>query len=178
MKRKILLIDLDNCVRCYACEVACRQEHDLSYETKARWCRVITIEPRRIKNELHMDFIPIFCFHCDEPICSYFCPVNAIHKEDDGRVVINEENCIGCRLCVQGCPFGSIFINEVTGKAGKCDLCISRVNYGIEPTCVQHCIGGALQFVDLEELSNITKGEHILRMGLIYYTSSKWRLKK
>jgi len=178
VSEKILLIDLDNCIRCYSCEIACRQEHNLTYETMSKWCRVITIEPRWIENELHMDFIPIFCFHCDEPICSYFCPVNAIHKRKDGIVIIDERICTGCKLCINGCPYGAIFINEIKGTAGKCDFCISRIEYGIEPTCVQHCIGGALQFLDQNELSKITSGEHLLKMGLVYYCSSKWRLKK
>jgi Fe-S-cluster-containing dehydrogenase component len=102
--------------------------------------------------------------------------VNAISKREDGMVVIDEEACTGCKLCVYGCPYGSIFFNETKGITGKCDLCMSRVHHGIEPTCVQHCIGGSLQFVSQEELKEITSGEHLLRMGLVYYVSSKWRL--
>lgn len=178
MLQKVLLIDLDNCVRCYACELACRQEHDLTYETKSRWCKVMTIEPRWVNQELHMDFVPVMCVQCDDPICAYFCPVNAISKGEDGIVAIDEEVCTGCRLCVHGCPYGALFFNEMRGVIGKCDLCINRVHSGIEPACVQHCIGGALQFVSHEELNNITLGEHILRMGMVYYASSKWKLRK
>jgi len=177
MSQKVLLIDLDNCIRCHACEIACRQEHGLTYETKSRWCRVITIEPRWINQELHMDFIPMICFQCDNPICAYFCPVNAISKKEEGVVVIDEEVCNGCKLCIYGCPFGAMFSNETKNVTGKCDLCTSRIHSDIEPACVQHCIGGALQFESQKELTDIAAGEHILRMGMVYYTSSKWRLR-
>lgn len=177
MSHKVLLIDLDNCIRCYACEITCRQEHGLTYETKSRWCQVITIEPRWIDQELHMDFVPVMCFQCDDPICAYFCPFNAISKRGDGVVVIDKKLCTGCKLCVYGCPYGAMFYNEIKGITGKCDLCTARIESGIEPSCVQHCIGGALQFVTHEELTEITSGEHLLRMGLLYYASSKWKLR-
>ena len=176
MSQKFLLIDIDNCVRCYACEVACRQEHGLTFETKSNWCQVMTIEPRWIRQELHMDFVPVMCSQCDDPICASFCPVNAISKGEDGIVVVDEEVCTGCKLCVYACPYGAMFYNEVKGIAGKCDFCTSRAQNGLEPACVQHCIGGALQFVTENELTTITSGEHALRIGMVCYTSSKWRL--
>jgi len=176
LTNNILLVDLDKCTRCYACEIACRQEHDLSFETKSRWCRVMTIEPRRVKGELHMDFVPYMCFHCDDPPCAHFCPVNAISKREDGIVVVDEETCTGCKLCIYGCPYGLMFYNEVKGTAGKCDLCIDRISNGLEPSCVQHCIGGAIQFVTPTELADITRGQHTATSGKVVYTSSKWRL--
>ena len=177
MSERIMLIDLDNCVRCYACEVACRQEHDLSVETASRWCHVLTIEPRQVSGQLHMDFVPVACFHCDDPMCAAVCPVSAISKKADGSVTVDEDMCTGCRLCIDACPYGQMFFNALKGIAGHCDLCADRVKAGLEPACVQHCIGGALQFVLQEELTNITAGQHTLRMGKACYTSSKWRLK-
>lgn len=174
---KVLLIDLDNCVRCHSCQVACRQEHGLDFETQSQWCRVSTIGPRRIGLDLHIDFVPMMCFQCDDPVCAAFCPVNALSKSLGGKVVINEEVCTGCRLCVYGCPYGNIFYNATKGVVGKCDRCASRIDHGLEPACVQHCIGGALQFVTQEELAQMTSGEYTLRMGMVYYNSSKWQLK-
>jgi Fe-S-cluster-containing dehydrogenase component len=176
MSQKVLLIHLDNCVRCYACEVACREEHGLTFETKSRWCQVMTIEPRWIYDEMHMDFVPVICFQCDDPLCVSLCPVDAISKRNDGIVVVDEEVCTGCKFCIYGCPYGAMFYDEVRGVAGKCDLCTSRIHGGQEPACVQHCIGGALQFLTRKELTTIT-GEHILRIGMVYYASSKWNLK-
>jgi Fe-S-cluster-containing dehydrogenase component len=175
--QKVLLIDLDNCVRCHSCQVACRQEHGLHFETKSKWCQVMTIGPRWIGQGLHMDFVPTLCFQCDRPICARFCPVNALSKREDGKVVIHEEACNGCKLCVYGCPYGNIFYDETKRVVGKCDLCSNRVQYGLEPACVQHCIGGALQFVTQGELTHMTSGEHTLRIGMVYYNSSKWKLK-
>ena len=173
-----LLIDLDNCTRCYACEIACRQEHDLGFETKSRWCRVMTVEPRRVDGELHTDFVPCMCFQCDDPPCAHVCPVDAITKREDGIVVVDEGVCTGCKLCVCACPYGSMFHNEVKGVAGKCDLCRDRIDSGLEPACAKHCIGGAIQLVTPPELAELTLGQHTATFGKVAYTSSKWRLRE
>jgi len=176
MDQKVMLVDLDACVRCYACEIACRQENSLGFETKSRWCRVQTIPPRELRGELHLDFVPVMCLQCEDPMCANFCPVEAINKKEDGRVLIDEEACIGCRQCTYGCPYGAMHFNEATQKAGKCNLCLSRTEAGIEPSCVQHCIGGALRFVDAAELKALQNGRHWVKMGCTYYLSSKWEL--
>lgn len=173
-----MLINLDNCVRCYACELSCREEHALSTGTTMRWCRVKTVEPRRISGELHMDFVPTLCFQCERPTCAAFCPFEAISKGEDGMVRIDETRCTGCKLCIEGCPFGVIYYDETKMIAGKCDLCLERTRSGLEPSCVQHCIGGALQFLNLEELNASIAGVHSVRMGKICYASSKWKLGK
>ncbi len=176
MDQKFLAVDLDACVRCYACEVACRQENGLGPETRSRWCRVQTIPPREAGGELHLDFVPIMCLHCEDPLCARFCPAEAIGKKEDGRVFLDQEKCAGCRQCVAACPYGAMYFNEVTRKAGKCDLCSSRVESGIEPSCVQHCIGGALRFVTGAEAEELTRGRHSVRAGRTIYLSSKWKL--
>ncbi|MFC1929932.1 4Fe-4S dicluster domain-containing protein [Chloroflexota bacterium] len=174
MSEKLLLIDVDRCVGCYACEVACKQENDLPLGP--RWCRIIPIGPRELQEELHLDFVPTTCIHCDDPICSYFCPLGAITKREDGIVLIDEDKCNGCGLCVYGCPCGAIYFNQEKKIAGKCSLCVSRIDDGLEPSCVQHCIGRALQFVTEEELDEITRRLHVARTGRVCYASSKWRL--
>jgi Fe-S-cluster-containing dehydrogenase component len=176
MDQKFLAVDLDACVRCYSCEIACRQENGLSLETQSRWCRVQTIPSREVGGELHLDFVPVMCLQCEDPRCAQFCPVEAIDKKEDGRVLIDEEKCIGCRQCVPGCPYGAMYFNEGTRKAGKCDLCSSRVESGIEPSCVQHCIGGALRFVTGAEAQELARGRHSVRAGRTMYLSSKWKL--
>jgi Fe-S-cluster-containing dehydrogenase component len=90
--------------------------------------------------------------------------------------VVDEELCTGCKLCVYGCPYGAMFYDDVKGIVGKCDVCSDRVQNGLEPACVQHCIGGSLQFVTHEELMSITSGEHTFRKGMVCYASSKWML--
>jgi len=174
--KNIMLIDIDSCVRCHACEVACRQEHELAFETGSRWCRVMTVGPRRVAGKLHMDFVPVFCRHCDDPLCLTVCPSGAITRNDNGLVLIDEGACTGCKLCVSGCPYGSMSFNETKRTAGHCDLCGERVEAGLDPACVQHCIGGALQFVTLEELAAAASGRHPFLSGRLCYVSSKWRL--
>lgn len=175
MTTKYLLIDIDQCVRCYACEIACKQENELN--VGPRWVQVMTIEPRKVSENLHMDFVPVPCLHCDDPACAYFCPTGAITKRSDGVVSIDRDLCNRCKLCIHGCPYGRIHWDEEKGAVGKCNLCVERVDSGLEPSCVQHCIGGALQYVTEEELSAITRGQHNVQMGKVCYTSTKWKLK-
>ncbi len=171
-----MVVDLDACVRCYSCEIACRQENAHSFETKSRWCRVQTIPPREAGGELHLDFVPVMCLQCEAPMCADFCPVGAIAKCEDGRVLVDEEKCTGCRQCIAACPYGAMYMNELTRKAGKCNLCASRVQSGIEPNCVQHCIGGALRFVTAAEAQELAQGRHFVQVGRTAYVSSKWKL--
>ena len=154
------MVVLDCCVGCHACEIACRQEHDLTHETGSKWCRVTTLKPRKVEDELHLDYFPTMCVHCDDPLCLRSCPVEAIVKREDGIVLVDREKCNGCRLCISACPYGAMSFNEVREEAGKCDFCLERVEYGIEPSCVQHCLGGALRYVTPEELKEMTEGKH------------------
>lgn len=174
MTDNTLLIDVDKCVGCYACEVACKQENELILPV--RWCIVTSIGPRKIQDEMHLDFVPGMCLQCDDPVCSYFCSFDAIGKREDGIVIINEEKCTGCGLCVYGCPYGAIYLDQAKNLAGKCSLCLSHIDDGLEPPCVQHCISGALQFVTQEELAEITRGMHVAGSSRVFYASSKWEL--
>jgi len=176
LSRSVLVIDIDSCLRCHACEIACRTEHELSFETKASWCRVVTVGPRRLNGRLYMDFVPVMCRHCDDPLCLAVCPSGAISKNSDGLVVVDEEACTGCQTCVTGCLYGCMDYNRVKGTAGHCDLCRGRGEAGLEPACVQHCIGGALQFVGPDDLDKTTSGRHTLHSGRICYVSSRWKL--
>lgn len=175
MSEKLLLVDIDKCIRCYACEIACKQENDFPLGLRA--LRVVTIGPREVNGELQLDFVPTMCVHCDDPSCSYFCSQGAIVKRADGVTVIDEDKCEGCQLCVPGCPYGALHFDAEKKIVRKCSLCVSRIDAGLEPSCVQHCIGGSLQFVTPEELEKITRDEHVVRMGKICYTSSKWKLR-
>ena len=175
MLDKLLLIDIDKCIRCYACEIACKEENNLSPGPRA--CRVITMGPRQVQDELHLDFVPLMCLHCDDPYCAHFCPVHAIVKRDDGVVVIDENKCNGCRRCVSGCPYGLMHFLPEKKIAVKCSFCTSRIDSALEPSCVQHCIGGSLQFVSQPELDEITHGQHNVKMGKVCFTSAKWRLR-
>ena len=72
-----------------------------------------------MREELHLDIVPAMCIHCNDPVCSHFCPVGAIRKREDGIVVIDEDKCNGCKLCIYGCPYGAIYFNKEKKVAEK-----------------------------------------------------------
>ena len=174
MSNKIFLVDIDRCIRCYACEVACKQENRLP--PGPRWCSVVTLEPRRVNGELHTDFVFTTCMQCENPFCVVVCPENALIQRSDKIVVPDESKCTGCGLCVKACPFGAIHVRSREKKVWKCALCADRTDAGLEPECVRHCAGGALQYLSPEEYPDAIHGRHLARFGQIVYVSTKWKL--
>jgi Fe-S-cluster-containing dehydrogenase component len=152
MKRVVLLTDLDLCVGCFACETACKQEHNLP--VGVRWMRVVQAGPEEIGKKLVMDFVPTHCRHCENPPCIQACSMDGITKRSDGIVIYNEDACIGCMMCIEACPFGMVQFNEEKGVAQACNMCYDRVDQGLEPACVAHCPNHALVFGDPVILSN------------------------
>lgn len=151
MKRKTILVNTDLCYGCFACEVACKQEHDLP--VGIHWMRVHMVGPRRVGGKMKMDFYPMHCVHCSRPPCKEACPEDAITQRADGIVLISEERCIGCLKCVEACPFGAIEYDPENSLVGKCDLCTERIDAGELPACVYHCPTGALQYNDPNEFT-------------------------
>lgn len=174
MEQRILLVDIDRCIRCCACEVACKQENNLP--PGPRWNSVVTAGPRLLEGELHQDFVFATCLHCDDPACMAVCPAKAILQKGDGLVVIDEAQCKGCGLCALACPVGAVHLLPDRKTAWKCNQCEVRVENGLRPSCVQHCAGGALQYVTPSEFLAISAGRHTARTGKVCYISTKWRL--
>jgi len=141
-----LMADISLCVGCYACEVACKQEHDLPEGPK--WIKAVQIGPKEIGGKLVMDFVPMHCRHCENPPCIQACPVSAICKRNDGIVLFNEELCIGCNDCIEACPFGAPQYNPEKEVVQACNLCYERIDQGLLPACVQNCPTQALIFGD------------------------------
>ena len=144
MNRRDILVDTDLCYGCFACEVACKQEHDLPVGTKR--INVVQVGPRVVGGKLKLNFVPMKCFHCTKAPCIDACPEGAITRRWDGIVLIDAGLCIGCMACLEAWPFGVIQMNPENGLADKCNLCVNRVDAGLQPVCVQHCPTGALQF--------------------------------
>jgi len=132
-----LIVNTEDCIGCNACEVACKQEHNLP--TGPRWIRVYPDGPRVIDGKLQLRYAVVHCTHCDCPPCIDVCTVEAITRRGDGIVLIDEELCTGCEDCIESCPLGAMLFDEEKKVAQKCDLCVDRLDSGLQPACVAAC---------------------------------------
>jgi len=139
MTKVSLMFLKKECTGCHACEIACKQEHGLG--VGPRLVRVIEKAP---------DFIPIYCHHCAKAPCLESCPVEAISRNELGIVLIDEQVCIGCRECVEACPFGAMQFDENLETAIKCDLCFDRLQDGKPPACAAVCPTGCIVYGDMK----------------------------
>lgn len=144
-----MVIDIRRCIGCHACTVACKSEFDTALGVNRSWVEYVE---KGVYPNVGRSFLPRLCNHCSEPPCVYVCPTNATYKrKQDGIVVIDQGLCIGCKYCVQACPYDARHLDPYTGWADKCDFCIHRVSQGVEPSCVSTCVGGARIFGDLND---------------------------
>ncbi|MES0371566.1 MAG: sulfate reduction electron transfer complex DsrMKJOP subunit DsrO [Mariprofundaceae bacterium] len=144
-----MLIDTRRCIGCHGCSVACKAEFDVPLGFTRSW--VEYVEKGDFPN-VSRNFLPRLCNHCTHPPCVDVCPTGATFKrEEDGIVVVDPDVCIGCKYCIQACPYDARFINPETGSADKCDFCFHRVSQGSPPACVETCIGRARIFGDLND---------------------------
>lgn len=141
---KQLMIDINKCINCHACEIACKQENNIP--VGIRWIRVHEVEYANTDRGLSKDFVVTMCRHCMDPLCMKVCPEDAINRRLDGIVLIDREKCSGCKLCVEACSFGVIQYNLEKNKVEKCNMCVHRIDKGLRPACVIHCPTKALQF--------------------------------
>ena len=162
MSQKNIFVDIQYCIGCRACEVACKQEHDIPVGIK--WINVVKVGPRMVGGRLRMDFVPMKCKHCSKAPCIGACPEKAISRRSDGIVLIDPELCIGCMSCVESCPFTVIQLNPKTQIAEKCTLCVHRVDAGLEPACVHTCPSKCMYFGDINELARLSQSKKAERI--------------
>lgn len=172
-----MIIDLDRCVGCHACTMACQGEWDVPLGFERNWVR--RMGPTMIEGQMTSTYYPGLCNHCSSPTCIEECPgepiemtftdaktgesitqeIAATWKDPiNGLVLVDKNRCIGCGACVEACPYGARYINEEQvddvsedGKADKCTYCAPRLEAGLEPACVQTCITHARIFGDLDD---------------------------
>ena len=134
-----LIIDLNKCVGCRACEKACNQRNHLPEEES--FIRILSRG-----DEENRWFLPVQCQHCKDAPCATVCPVDATFQHPSGVVLVNEKTCVGCKYCIEACPYGARIYDVHEGVASKCWLCLDWVLGGGEPACVQACLKGARIF--------------------------------
>lgn len=142
------VIDNRNCIGCHACTVACKAEHDDALGSNRTWVKYV--EKGEYPNTTR-NFSVTRCNHCNDSPCTDICPVTALFERDDGIVDFDNERCIGCKACMQGCPYDSIHIDPETNTAAKCNYCSHRVDSGREPACVTVCPEDAIIAGDMED---------------------------
>lgn len=139
MKRLGFVYDIDKCVGCKACQVACKDKNNLEVGTFFR--RVDTIK----HNNKYIQYSGS-CNHCENPGCVNNCPTGAMHISADKTVQHTAGKCIGCGMCVWSCPYGAVKLSEQKGIANKCNSCIDLRSKGEKPACVKACITHCLDF--------------------------------
>ena len=138
----------DSCIGCHACTVACKSEHDVPLGVNRTWLKYI--ETGEFPNT-GRTFSVMRCNHCDDAPCMTICPTSALHRAPNGVVDFDDSRCIGCKACMNACPYDAIYINPETNTAHKCNFCNHRVDVGLEPACVTVCPTQAIVAGDLDD---------------------------
>ena len=142
------LIDQDTCIGCHACTVACKAEHDVPLGVNRTWVKYI--EKGAFPNARRF-YSVLRCNHCDDAPCVTICPTGALFRRDNGIVDFDDSVCIGCKSCMNACPYDAIYINPETDTAHKCNFCAHRVEIGLEPSCVVVCPTQSIVAGDLDD---------------------------
>ena len=156
------VIDNRKCIGCHACSTACKSENEVPLSVNRTWVKYV--EAGEYPNS-RRHFQVTRCNHCENPPCTRICPVTAMYQRDDGIVEFDPEVCIGCKACMQACPYDAIFIDPETNAAAKCHYCSHRVDIGIEPACVVVCPEHAIIAGDMDnpetEISRLLATEKV-----------------
>jgi len=131
-------VNLDYCIDCKSCEVACANSHNVWHNLSRGYVEEIA-------------GIPQHCRHCKDAACVAACPQDAMYRDENGIVRRKSFQCTGCMSCAIACPFGAINPELIRHTISKCDLCITRLEEGEVPACVATCTTGALEFRKLDE---------------------------
>src|SRR5690606_4960142 len=142
------VIDHRKCIGCHACTVACKSENHVpvgSFRTWVKYTEIGTFP------QVRRHFAVLRCNQCTNAPCVTICPVRALEKRPDGIVDLDKDACIGCKACMQACPYDAIYLNEDTGGAEKCHFCAHRIEQGLKPACEVVCPTEAIVSGDLHD---------------------------
>ncbi len=189
MTKLALVINQKRCIGCQACALSCKMSNNVP--DGMMWNRVLSVNADHIDGavgtfpSLSREYLPIACQHCENPACQKVCPTGATYKDDKGRVLIDYDKCIGCRMCMAACPYNARVFNwnepvrqvgfdygdkdvPVRGKGimEKCTLCHERTDRGEEPMCVVNCPMRARVYGDLDDPNS--EASKLVREGGTY----------
>lgn len=142
------VIDHTSCIGCHACTVACKTEHDVPIGVNRTWVKYIE---KGAWPDTRRFFSVMRCNHCTDAPCVSICPTGALFRREDGIVDFDTSLCIGCKSCLQACPYDALYIDPDDHTAQKCNYCVHRVEVGLEPACVVVCPEGAIISGDLDD---------------------------
>ncbi len=148
MTRLGFVLASDSCIGCHACTVACKSEHDVPLGVNRTWVKYI--ETGEFPDTTRT-FTVMRCNQCDDAPCISICPTRALYRAPNGVVDFDDSRCIGCKACMNACPYDAIYINPETNTAHKCNFCNHRVEVGLEPACVTVCPTHAIITGDLDD---------------------------
>ena len=142
------VINNKTCIGCHACTVACKSEHDVPIgvnRTHVKYIETGTYPDSTREFSVHR------CNHCEDSPCTTICPTTALFTRSDGIVDFDDERCIGCKSCMQACPYDALYIDPNKGTAAKCNYCAHRIEHSYEPACVIVCPTESIVSGDLDD---------------------------
>lgn len=141
------VIDNRKCIGCHACTTACKSEHEVPVGVNRTWVK--QVEKGEFPDTRRL-FSVMRCNHCTDAPCATICPTEALFTREDGIVDFDKDRCIGCKSCMQACPYDALYIDPDTHTAAKCNYCAHRIDVGLEPACVNVCPEHAIISGDME----------------------------
>jgi len=142
------VIDNESCIGCHACSTACKSENEVPLGVYRTW---VKYTETGVYPNTQRHFQVTRCNHCSNPPCARICPTGAMYQRDDGIVEFDKDACIGCKACMQACPYDAIYIDPETSTAAKCHYCAHRVEVGLEPSCAVVCPTHAIIAGDMDD---------------------------